>query len=255
MKWFVCLVCAVSLSLSLFAQEATLSLTTAKTTAVVFPHPVKHVDRGSSAILADLASGEGNILLLRAAVENFEETNLNVITANGILYTFLVCYEAAPKTLTVHAPLQKSAPLSTYAMMVLDNPPLYRRLWKESWGIRALVDGVYVRNNALLLQLRITNGSSLDYEIDYLRFVICDRKQGKRTAMQEQPLQPLFIQGAYKGVKAGGSSRLVVVLPQMTLPDKKYMAVEIGEKGGGRHLRLLLRNHHLVYAQPLPDLP
>lgn len=54
-----------------------------KTTNIVFPFAIKSVDRGSKDILAQKAGGIENILQLKAAKEDFPETNLTVVTADG----------------------------------------------------------------------------------------------------------------------------------------------------------------------------
>src|SRR4051794_30412871 len=67
-----------------------LKITLNKTTILVFPYAIKGVDRGSADVLAQKAKGVENILLLKAGKENFSETNLSVITADGKLYSFLL---------------------------------------------------------------------------------------------------------------------------------------------------------------------
>src|SRR5689334_10024769 len=63
-----------------------------KTTHLVFPLSIISIDRGSASILAQKAPGVENILKVKADQKAFEETSLNVITSDGKLYSFLVCY-------------------------------------------------------------------------------------------------------------------------------------------------------------------
>ncbi|HYK55125.1 MAG TPA: hypothetical protein VEV15_01505, partial [Flavisolibacter sp.] len=51
MKRFVCLTVVSWLSLSVLAQTS-LSISTGKTTSLIFPFGIRHVDRGSEAVLA-----------------------------------------------------------------------------------------------------------------------------------------------------------------------------------------------------------
>src|SRR4051812_37752723 len=62
-----------------------LNITLNKTTNLIFPYAIKSVDRGSADVLAQKAKGVENILLVKAGKENFSETNLSVITADGKL--------------------------------------------------------------------------------------------------------------------------------------------------------------------------
>ena len=254
MKPVVCSICALCLVVSSFAQDISLHLSTAKTSSLVFPLPIQHVDRGSGAILAEQVGKEGNILLLKAAETAFPETNLSVITIDGCLYTFAVCFDPEPKELTIHVPLQSSHSISQYARMLLDNAPILRGLWREKWEVRASIAGVYVREGALFFQVVLENKSSLDYDMDYLRFAIRDKRGGKRTAIQENELIPLNLSGNATQVRANSRTCFVAVLPRFTIPDQKYLSVEIGEKNGGRNFRLRIGNKDIVHASLLPDL-
>ncbi len=103
-------------------------------------------------------------------------------------------------------------------------------------------------------QLNVSNQSPIDYDIDLLRFFIRDKKKGKRTAVQENELKPLYVAGNISKVKANSSSAIVVALDKFTIPDAKYLAVQIMEKNGGRHLLMKINNRKILKAIPLPDL-
>lgn len=103
-------------------------------------------------------------------------------------------------------------------------------------------------------QLNIANNSPVDYDIDVLRFFIRDKKKGKRTAIQETDLKPLHISGNSSQVKANSSSSLVFALDKFTIPDAKYLLVQIMEKNGGRHLSMKVSNKKIMQAIILPDL-
>ena len=87
-----------------------------------------------------------------------------------------------------------------------------------------------------------------------LRFFIRDKKKNKRTAVQENELKPLQISGNTKQVKAFSRTVAVVALEKFTIPDKKFMGIQIMEKNGGRHLSMKLDNKDILRAIPLPDL-
>ena len=85
---------------STFESHA-LEITYNKTSSVIFPAVIKSVDKGSRDVLAQKAKGVENVLQLKAARENFPETNLTVITADGTLHQFTVNYSRQPKSLSV----------------------------------------------------------------------------------------------------------------------------------------------------------
>jgi hypothetical protein len=46
----------------------------------------------------------------------------------------------------------------------------------------------------------------------------------------------------------------VVALEKFTIPDKKFMGIQIMEKNGGRHLSMKMSNKDILKAILLPDL-
>lgn len=254
MKRFVCLVCGCCLLVSAIAQTSSLAITTNKTTSLIFPFPIRHVDRGTKDVLIQQVKEADNILLVKAASEKFPETNLSVITEDGSVYTFLVTYENDPSIWVLHIPVQKEGTLTTYANGIADNKRTMHGIHDHSWDMLASVIGIYIRGDVIYYQLRLENRSPIDYDIDLLKFYIKDKKRGRRTAVQENELTPLYIAGNISDVKANSSNRIVVALQKFTIPDKKYLAIQIMEKNGGRHLQMRVHNNKIVKAIPLPDL-
>jgi conjugative transposon TraN protein len=254
MKPFAFLVCATGLVLSAFAQTSCLEITTNKTTSLVFPFPVKHVDRGTSNVLVQQVKEADNILLVKAATENFCETNLSIVTTDGSVYSFTVSYNEKPSSLVYHLPAQSSVSLSTYANSILDNPQTMNGITDQKWDMVAKLTGIYIKEGIFYYQLQLENKSTIDYDIDLLRFCIRDKKKSKRTAIQEIELKPLFVAGNSAQVKAGSHTVVVTALEKFTIPDAKYLGIGISEKNGGRNLLLKIPNRKIMKAIPLPDL-
>ncbi len=253
MKRLVWLALTSLFFVSLKAQTS-LCISTEKTTSLVFPFSILHVDRGTQAILAQQVKESPTILLVKAAEKGFPETNLSVVTDDGSVYSFVVCYDNNPATWVYHLPINKYATLATYANGILDNPRTMHGIKDEQWDIQAMVSGIYIKNEIMYYQLNITNNSPVDYDIDVLRFFIRDKKKGKRTAIQETDLKPLHISGNTSQVKANSTSSIVFALDKFTIPDAKYLAVQIMEKNGGRHLSMKVSNKKIMHAIILPDL-
>ncbi len=253
MKQFVCLIGAVSFAISLHAQSPGLQIATDKTTSLVFPYSIIHVDRGTKDVLVQPVKGADNILLVKAASKDFVQTNLSVFTDDGSVYSFPVYY-GETTTWVYHFPEQQKTSIATYARSILDNPQTITGLKDASWDMRARVIGIYIKDDVMYYHLDIQNQSSLDYEVNFLRFYIRDKKKSKRTAIQEVELIPLCSTGNTSQVKAKEHNAIVVALKKFTLPDAKYLAIEIGEKNGGRNLLIKVHNRNLIHANPLPDL-
>jgi conjugative transposon TraN protein len=253
MKQLVCMICSCWVFVSAMAQTS-LCISTDKTTSLVFPFSILHVDRGTKDILVQAVKEAENILLVKAGLKDFHETNLSVFTSDGSVYTFQVCYQPILTTWTYYLPTNKKATLATYANGILDNR---RTLWgvrDNSWNIDAAVIGTYIKDDVVYYQLRIINNSPIDYDIEVLRFYIRDKKKSKRTAVQENELKPLQISGNIKQAKAFSRTVAVVALEKFTIPNKKFMGIQIMEKNGGRHLQMKLNNKDILRAIPLPDL-
>ena len=235
-----------------FAQTP-LSVTTDKTTSLIFPFPIKYVDRGTKDVIVQPVKEDERILLVKAASKQFAETNLSVVTGDGNVYEFTVNYAAQPAVLVMHLPPNKKATISSYAHAILNNPP--KRILKvEHGGVISKLTGIYIKDDVIYYQLEIHNHSPLDFDIELLKFHIIDKKRSKRTARQENELVPLYIAGNKSKVKAYNFSVIVVALDKFPLPDAKFLGIQLMEKNGGRHFNLKVYNGQLLKARVLPEL-
>ena len=253
MKRIVCLTCMIGIFVSAIAQTS-LCITTDKTTSLVFPFAIRHVDRGTQAVLVQPIKEVPNVLLVKAGAKEFPETNLSVVTEDGSIYSFLVCYTINPSVWVYYLPENKKTTLATYANAILDNVRTIHGIKDKTWDILAEIKGIYIKSDVIYYQLHLRNQSPLDYDIDLLRFYIRDKKKSKRTAVQENELKPLYVAGNTTQVKAFSNSVIVVALDKLTIPDAKYLAVQVMERNGGRHLFMKIGNRKILQAIPLPDL-
>ncbi len=253
MKRFVCLVVVSGLFVSSVAQTS-LCITTDKTTSLVFPFAIRHVDRGTQSVLVQPVKEVPTILLVKAATKDFAETNLSVITDDGSVYSFVVCYNREPSVWVYHLPINKIATPETYANIILDNPQTIGGIKDKKWDILAQVKGIYIRGDVIYYQLYLANQSPVDYDVDLLRFYIRDKKKSTRTAVQENELKPLYVAGNITQVKANSTSVAIVAIDKFTIPEAKYLSIEVMEKNGGRHLSMRVNNRKIMQAILLPDL-
>ena len=236
------------------AQITSLHITTGKTTSLVFPIPILHVDRGTKDILVQQISEAENILLVKAAIKAFTATNLSVVLTDGSIHSYALQYDANPAILIYQVPASKDASLETYAKGIALHP---RKLWgirDESWMVTAAITGIYIKDKVIFYQLRLSNHSTIDYDIDFMRFYIRDKRKGKRTATQEIEVKPLYVTGNTTKVKADNQNIVVFALEKFTLPDAKFLAIEINEKNGGRNLEMKVKNNKIMRALALPEL-
>lgn len=242
-----------------------LELTTGKTTHIVFPNDIISVDRGSRDILAQKARATNNILQVKAAGADFQQSNLTVITADRKLYTFTVDYASQPLQLTIE--LVGSGPHATVSLQAMhDRSELQKRSQKvlrqpgragkpKDKSLRALLslNGIYIHKDVLYYRLELANKSQLGYDIGSVRFFIRDKKRVKRGSVQELETTPLYILGDTLSIPGMTSHTFVYALDKFTIPDDKYLSISMMEKNGGRHFRLDVSNRRILRARLISD--
>jgi hypothetical protein len=250
----VIIVCLIGIFCYCQTGSQTIQITTDKTTSIIFPFPIIHVDRGSAAILVQQITEAQNILLVKAAAKDFSATNMTVATADGSVYSFAMQFVLNPEKWIYEVRAQLHGSIETYARSIVANSRTMHGISDRCWDVTSKIIGIYIKGDVLYYQLMIDNRSPIDYDIDFLRFYIRDKRKGRRTATQENELKPLYECGNTNEVSANSKSVVVVALQKFTIPDAKYQAVEINERNGGRHLKMRIGNRKIVKAVVLPDI-
>ena len=257
-----------------------LEVTFDKTCHVIFPAAITYVDLGSANIIAGKADGAENVIRVKAAKRGFKgETNMSVITEDGAYYSFNVKYAREPRILNVEmtdfihdgeAVNRPNNSMNIYLKELGSESPVLVRLvmksiWKEnkrrvkhigskSFGIQFLLKGIYTHNGLLYFHTEIKNSSNVPFDVDYITWKIVDKKVAKRTAIQEQVIQPLRTQNFVLNVAGNSNERTVWTMDKFTLPDDKCLVVELAEKNGGRHQSFTIENTDLVRARVISEL-
>lgn len=235
-----------------------------KTTNIIFPYSIVSVDIGSRDVLAQKAKGVENILQIKAAKDSFPQTNISIITADGKLTSFLVDYAEQPDVLnlsltgaakqnTIFIPSENinQEQMENYASMAFESRHKMRGIKDKTFGIRLKLNGLFIHDNIMLMRFNIANETNINYDIDQLRMYIRDQKKSKRTATQEIEIVPVLVHNNTTQVIGQSDTTIVFIVPKFTIPDKKYLAVQMMEKNGGRHLELHIKNKKIVKAAPI----
>ncbi|MGO1672053.1 MAG: conjugative transposon protein TraN [Sphingobacterium sp.] len=232
-----------------------------QTTNLIFPYAIKSVDRGSSEVLVKKVEGVDNILLVKAGIENFEPTNLSVVTAEGGLYSFMLQFSDKPSQLNfrvsgIRAPSKPTASftnLNDWESQIESESDWVSTRKKALNGIRdekhdmALqLIGLYTNGDHFYLQFELENNSNIPYTIGQFRLYIRDKRTSKRTASQEIGIEPRYTFGKVQSVNAQSEQTLVIAVDKFTIPDKKQLIIQVMEKNGGRNLLLKIKNKHLL---------
>ena len=257
-----------------------LEVTFDKTSHVIFPAAIAYVDLGSANIIAGKSDGAENVIRVKAAKRDFKgETNMSVITEDGAYYSFNVKYACEPRILNVEmadfihdgeAVNRPNNSMNIYLKELGNDSPMLVRLimksiWNEnkrrvkhigskSFGIQFLLKGIYTHNGLLYFHTEVKNSSNVPFDVDYIIWKIVDKKVAKRTAIQEQVIQPLRTQNFVMNIKGKSSERTVWTMEKFTIPDDKRLVLELAEKNGGRHQTFIIENTDLVRARVISEL-
>ncbi len=257
-------------------QPYKMQVTYNKTSHLLFPSPIRYVDLGSDLLVANKAEPVGNVLRIKSAVRDFEEeTNFSVITEDGKFYSFDVFYSSYPDALSYDLlKMQRSnerqyiadvlfedlrGSSSSLTELIMEN--LYEKSSKtikhissRSYGIQFSVRALHVNDSKFFFTLEVKNSSNVSYEIDLVNFKIIDKKNLKRTVVQDKILEPIRVY--FPTMTASHHSEIsgVYLLDQFTLLKDQVLEIEILEKNGGRHQKVQLDNKDLIQARLINGL-
>ena len=256
-----------------------LEVTFEKTVHLIFPAPVRYVDLGSQNIIAGKAEDAENVLRVKAAVKDFEtETNMSVICEDGSFYAFNVKYADEPEKLSVEmkdflSPVEgrlpsnradiyfkelgNESPILVKLMMqtIYQNDKRYiKHIGAHQFGMKFLLRGLYAHNGLLYFHTRIDNMTNMPYSVDFVTFKVVDKKVAKRTAIQEQVLQPLRAYHQVNYIKGRHTESSVFALEQFSLSEDKQLEVTLYEHNGGRTLTFYVEPQDLVLAEKIDNL-
>lgn len=249
-------------------ESDSLLIAYSKTTNIVFPFAIKSVDKGSPDILVQKAKGLENILQIKAAQKGFLQTNLTVVTADAKLYSFVLNYNEESPQLNLSLNKTKSErqeiyfsdegindkDVQEYSKLAFYDKKKLRGEKESQYGIDFSLNGIFIRDEIMYYRIKVTNNSKINYDIDQLRFFIRDTKKIKRTASQEIEITSIYILNNVAKIEGEAENTFVFALPKFTIPEKKYLAIQLMEKKGGRHVELHVKNKKLVQVTVLPKL-
>lgn len=247
-----------------------------KTSHLLFPSRIRYVDLGSDLLIANKAEPIGNVLRIKSAVRGFEEdTNFSVITEDGKFYNFDVYYSSYPDALSYDLLKQERSIEQQYAADVLfedlkgsssslselimeelytKNNRTIKHIASRSYGIQFSVRALHVNDSKFYFTLEVKNSSNVSYDIDLINFKIVDKKNLKRTVVQDKVLEPVRVYFPTMTSSHHSDISGVYLLDQFTLLKDQVLEIEILEKNGGRHHKIQLENKELVNARLISGL-
>ncbi|MBE7174245.1 MAG: conjugative transposon protein TraN [Williamsia sp.] len=268
-------VCVLSQAQPSFIEPYRITVSSSRTTHLVFPFPVKSIDRGNSDILAQKSPGTDAVLQVKADHPRIAQTNLTVITVNNRLYSFLVSYDSMPQHLTL---VFDSAGTGYKNVIQLDNsrkdsglspdlantdemPALARGVERKKRNrihlqtshdrLHVYLTGIYTKYDRYYFLFRLRNRSNISYSLGSISFTIRDAKRVKRMASQEKMVPVLYQLHTDKAIPGPGRGSWVLVTSKFTLEDRKLLDIQILEEEGGRNISFQINNRILLSAGKL----
>lgn len=245
-------------------QPYQLDITWHKTTLLIFPASIQNADRGDQYVLAQKVKGTDNILKVKAGQKNFKQSNLSVITKDGKVYSFTVNYSDNPtyqvvdlrknrkKTPAKFSGLSlKKNQIEGYTKLIVRQRSFVHGIKQHKFQMKFKLRGIYVKDDVLFFRFSLNNKTQLQYDIGFLRFYIKDKKQPKRTAVQEKEIKPMLL----KILPSKNTGKTIVVaFKKFSIADDKNFIIELMEKDGDRHFQLKVPQRKLLKARTLPLL-
>lgn len=223
--------------------------------ALFFPSPIERAATGHEGFVFSYDSQRSGYLGLLQAVEG-PDSNLLVITNDGLIYAFILSY--AKEIVKLNHFVQKVENIGSEGPVV-DNIPLATTSKKDSVLIagtaQQLLDVtsktlVRKRRKGLVFRLEameyfgdevylvcsLKNRSGIDFEIGYLDVLLVNGSQKRRASYQETSLDVKQTIGLPRTLNDGEDSRFVVVLSKFVLGDRERLKLILGESRGNRRL-------------------
>ncbi|TXH79225.1 MAG: conjugative transposon protein TraN [Thiothrix sp.] len=267
MKKFITLSLLSLIGFSSFSQkiiQRRITVSDAKTTFLIFDDKVDYFDLGSSDVGLKRTEKD-NIIKIKAFMAGFRETNLTVMTSGGQYYSLLLNFSNNPDTLNYFfssnettaklksAKEEKMVTKNSYQQVVerlLRYPDRSIICGNKQHKMTFLVRGIHIKNDKLFFHTEITNHSTINYDIDFLKFSIKNTKRYKKTVSQETEMKPLFTSTDSENcIKAESVIQKIFVFDKFTVPQKKEFVIDLWEKDGDRNLAIAIDGKSILDAK------
>ncbi len=277
MKTIIILICIIIGNMyNCIAQVIHIQGTNNKTTSLIFPTDIVHVDLGiqNDHINVGVDENVPHLLKLRMSDGFTMKTNMLVVTQDEYVYSFEITYS---DTLCQYVRIIKKEDAVNHASKDTPEPEITTQAKQDSISKQELLnriknsrDGfirsdisrkgrislfcknIYVHNDDLFFLLEINNQSNLKYTVDFYNLFMASKlKKGlKGTTAQDIQMDFDFIH-ELREIISGQIAHVIIHIKKFTLEDDKIAILEIYEKEGGRHMKIKISNNELLNATQL----
>lgn len=258
----------------IFQPEKTIILDTiyandTKNVALFFPDPIRQGITGSENFVFTYNRDIGQYFGLLQATPG-EDSNLLIINTNGSIYSYIVKYKEQLSKLNYFVSransigneksvVRENKPIDSagyiaessdlhykrFSDFLLDRNQKIGRIKKRSDGIVLSVENIVFDRSSLYFVIEIENSSSLDYDLNFLKFYTETKKQGKRKSIQKLEKQPVYTHQLPFKISGKEMKKMVFVLPKFSLADGKRLVIELNEQNGERNINLNVKKRFI----------
>ena len=140
-----------------------------------------------------------------------------------------------------------------YARRIWNSPAKYRNIKTNMHRMTMRLNNIYSVGEYFFIDYSVVNKTKLRFDIDEMRFKLCDKKQQKATTVQEIDLKPVLVLDKVQHFSRG--YRNVVVLKKMTFPNDKVLTIELSEKQiSGRTISMTIDYEDVLAADSFDTL-
>ncbi len=244
----------------------TLYFSTIKTHHFLCHENITDIICGSLNIIAEHADNISNIVKAKAMDEDFAPCSITMVNNSGKIYPFVVLPSANPQNVNIY--------LSSAETLAVFNDASVNDMQMQQLGKAALelpttitdigtikqkmefgLYGLYSHDDVLLFCLGLQNHNLIDYEIDFIKCYVRDKKRSKKITVQEDEMMPIFVYYPDKTdhnlLKGGQRLPLVLFFRRFTIPQKRILCFEVFERNGGRHLQFSMSDKEILKAKQL----
>ncbi len=240
-----------------------------KNVALFFPEPIRQGITGSDNFIFTYNREKEQYFGLLQAKPG-KESNLLVVNRNGSVFSYIIRYKAQLSQLNYFVPMSNSIgnekPIVNNSIQVepaeygIDNRTYYyekfcsyllerkqhiSRIKKQNEGITLSIENIAFDKEELYFVIQIENNSTLDFDLNFLKFSVETRQKGKRKSLQKLYLKPLYKHHLPSRIKKSETARLVYVVPKFSLSDDRIAVLELNEKKGERNIELKISHRYI----------
>ena len=240
-----------------------------KNVALFFPAPIRQGITGAENFVFTYNREKQQFFGLLQAKPG-KESNLLVVNTDGAVFSYIIGYRKELKHLNyfisasssignekpkgnsisseknvTSEELNKERHYREFCEYLMRQKSVIHRLKEKKEGIELSIENIRFHGEEIYVVMNIYNHSSLDYDLNFLKLSIVDRKQGKRKSIQSLMRKPVYQYLRPSRVMAHSRAKLVYVFPKFSLGDHKMGILEMNERKGERNLKLKLNKRFI----------